>query len=129
MARTGHEDRNDRGQAVVAFVISTSEDSIRRALGVEWETVRSSASLSLDYRYNIVTHPHELLSSLDVYAYDANAIVCVYECSHPPLGTRLSSPLRYFASNSIIKRVVYTGLMQIKLCSLNSTRELDPRVG
>lgn len=46
MARTGHEDRNDRGQAVVAFVISTSEDSIRRALGVEWETVRSSASFA-----------------------------------------------------------------------------------
>lgn len=49
--------------------------------------------MSLDYRYNIVTHPHELLSFLDVCAYDANAIVCVYECSHPPLGMRLSSPL------------------------------------
>lgn len=54
--------------------------------------VQVSREMSLDYRYNIVTHPHELLSSLDVYAYDANAIVCVYEYSHPPLGTRLSSP-------------------------------------
>lgn len=86
--------------------------------------------MSLDYRYNIVTHPHELLSFLDVCAYDANAIVCVctsaathrWECA-------FLLPLRYFASNSIIKRVVYIGLMQINLCSLNSTRELDPRLG
>lgn len=91
--------------------------------------VQVSLEMSLDYRYNIVTHPHELLSSLDVYTYDANAIVCVYKCSHPLLGTRLSSPLRYFARNSIIKSVVYIGLMQINLCSLNSTREADPRVG
>lgn len=97
MARTGHEDRNDRGQAVVAFVISTSEDSIRRALGVEWETVRSSAS----FAWNVARLPIQHRDSSTRASFVSRCLrirrecdcVCVYECSHPPLGMRLSSPL------------------------------------